>query len=300
MDIASLQAFIAVARDSSFSKASERLFITQPAVSKRVAALESELGVELFNRIARSVSLTEAGVQLLAKAQELVAQAEELQRFASNLDDEIGGNLSISIAHHIGLYRMQPILRDFKRQFPRVSLDIRFEDSEQAFHSVELGDSEFAVITLPQTLPANINAEVVWVDDLNVVIASDHPLGKLVSQPITLNTLAEHACVLPARETETHQIMQRLLLSQELELKVQMQTNSLETLKMLAGAGIGWTILPSSMLPDFDAEQGSGLALLDIGHKLQRKLGLVLHSKRSLSNAAGALRELILQSVEEG
>ncbi len=315
MDIAALQAFIAVARDKSFSKASERLFITQPAVSKRVAALEAELGVELFNRIARSVSLTEAGSQLLDKAQALVAQAEELQRFASNLDDEIAGNLTVSIAHHIGLYRMQPILRRFKNQFPKVHLDIRFEDSEQAFHSVEQGDSEFAVITLPKSLPTNIYAETVWHDELDIVVAQDHALAQSGRERLVLAELAQYPCVLTAKETETHQILQRLFAKNKLDLQVQMQTNSLETLKMLVGAGIGWSLLPTTMLSKERLnkavlQQGisykerlaegsttqitqSSLVVLDTGHKLKRELGLVLHSKRSLSNAAGALRELI-------
>ena len=98
MDISALQAFIAVARYESFSKASEALFITQPAVSKRVASLEDELGAQLFNRIARQISLTEAGKQLLPKAQDLVHQAEDMQRYASNFQDEISGNLSLAIA----------------------------------------------------------------------------------------------------------------------------------------------------------------------------------------------------------
>jgi len=285
MDIAYLQAFIAVTRDGSFSKASERLFITQPAVSKRVASLEAELGVELFNRIARSVSLTEAGKQLLPNAEELVSQAEELQRYASNLNKKVSGNLSVSIAHHIGLYRMQPILREFKQRFPDVDLDIRFEDSEQAFHSVERGDIEFGVITLPRLLPSNIKSEVIWVDNLKVVVANDHELANQIRVPLT--ELAKHVGVLPSRETETHQIMQRLFSKYKLEMQIQMNTNSLETLKMLVGAGLGWSLLPSTMLTD------NHLKVLDIGVALERNLGLVLHKKRSLSNAAAALTELI-------
>ena len=83
------------AHAASFSRASERLFITQPAVSKRVAGLESELNAQLFNRIGRQITLTEAGKQLLPKARELLEQADELKRIASNLSDEVQGNLSI-------------------------------------------------------------------------------------------------------------------------------------------------------------------------------------------------------------
>jgi len=126
MDISALKAFITVARCQSFSKASEQLFVTQPAVSKRVAALEEELGMQLFNRIARQISLTEAGRQLLPKARDLVDQADEMQRYASNLHDDISGNLSVAISHHIGLHRMPPILKEFNLRYPKVALDILF------------------------------------------------------------------------------------------------------------------------------------------------------------------------------
>jgi len=284
MDISALQAFITVARYQSFSKASEQLFITQPAVSKRVAALEEQLGARLFNRIARQISLTEAGKQLLPRAQNLVDQAEDMQRYASNLNDDISGNLSVAISHHIGLHRMPPILREFNSRHPKVDLDIRFEDSDQAFHAVEQGDIEFSVITLPQQLPDKLRMQTIWTDQLNVVVGLDHPLAK--KHQVSIQQLAEHACVLPSRGTETYKVIEREFFVLGLEIQLQMETNNLETLKMLVGAGLGWSLLPESM-------ESSSLRVLDIGMKLERQLGLVFHSKRSFSNAAKALKELI-------
>ena len=295
MDISTLQAFIAVARDQSFSKASERLFITQPAVSKRVAALESELGVELFNRIARTVSLTEAGKQLLSKAQELVDQAEELQRYASNLNEDISGNLSVSLSHHIGLHRMPPVLREFNRLYPNVNLDIRFEDSDQAFHAVEQGDIEFGVLTLPSTIPEKITSQVIWTDQLRVVVAKDHELAN--QSPVSLGALASCSCVLPSLNTETYQIMARQFDAQSLQMRVQMETNNLETLKMLVAAGIGWSLLPNTMLSGEELAANE-LSVLDIELELTRELGMVFHARRSLSNAAQALKTLIVEAGE--
>jgi DNA-binding transcriptional LysR family regulator len=285
MDISTLEAFVAVARHQSFSKASEKLHLTQPAVSKRVSGLERELGAELFNRIARQISLTEAGRQLLPKAQELINQARDMQRYASNLNDDISGVLSVAISHHIGLHRMPPILKEFNQSYPNAILDIRFEDSEQAFHAVEKGDIEFAVITLPSVLPDNLLAEVAWVDELHVVAAQDHPIHR--SPQLRLAELADYRAVLPGPETETYKIMQRRFLAKNLDMRVQMTTNNLETLKMLVIAGIGWSLLPSNML-------SSDLVEIDIGLPFRRDLGLVYHRKRSLSNAAKALKGLIL------
>lgn len=285
MDISTLEAFVAVARHQSFSKASEQLHLTQPAVSKRVSGLEQELGAELFNRIARQISLTEAGQQLLPKAQELINQARDMQRYASNLNDDIGGILSVAISHHIGLHRMPPILKEFNQRYPNAVLDIRFEDSEQALHAVEQGDIEFAVITLPKLLPDNLLAESAWIDDLQIVAAQDHPIHQ--SAQLRLTDLALYPAVLPGPETETYKIMERRFIAKKLDMQVQMTTNNLETLRMLVVAGIGWSLLPSNMLK-------SDLVSLDMGLPLKRELGLVYHRKRSLSNAAKALKGLIL------
>ena len=287
MDIASLQAFIAVARHKSFSKASDHLFITQPAVSKRVAALEEQLGTQLFNRIARQISLTEAGKQLLPKAQDLVAHADDMQRYASNLNDDISGNLSVAISHHIGLHRMPPVLKEFNLRFPKVQLDILFEDSDRAFHAVEQGDIEFAVITLPSELPDKLRMQAVWIDELNVVVGIDHPLAK--QSAVDLSQLSAYSSVLPSRDTETHKIVLREFEERNLALQVQMETNNLETLKMLATAGLGWSLLPKSM-------NDASLKVLDVGVRMSRELGLVIHGRRSLSNAASELKSLIEQS----
>ena len=288
MDISALQAFIAVARHESFSKASEQLFVTQPAISKRVASLEDELGTRLFNRIARKISLTEAGKQLLPKAQDLVHQAEDMQRYASNLTEDISGNLSVAIAHHIGLHRMPPMLKEFNLRHPKVTLDIRFEDSDQAFTAVEHGDIEFAVITLPKTLPDKLTKETVWLDELDIMVSKDHVLAGQAA--LTLAMLSEYPCVLTSPDTETHQVIRREFQAQGLSINVQMQTNNLEILKMLTVAGLGWSLLPKTM-------SDKSLKTLNVGLELSRELGLVIHRKRSLSNAALALKSLIQQGT---
>ncbi len=284
MDISALQAFIAVARYESFSKASDQLFVTQPAISKRVASLEEEFGTQLFNRIARQISLTEAGKQLLPKAQDLVHQAEDMQRYASNLADDISGNLSVAIAHHIGLHRMPPILKEFTLRHPKVTLDIRFEDSDQAYTAVEHGDIEFAVITLPRALPEKLTKEVVWLDELDIMVSKDHALA--TETGLNLAILSSYPCVLTSPDTETHRVIRREFQRQGLSINAQMQTNNLETLKMLTGAGLGWSLLPKTMSDE-------SLKTLDVGVAFSRELGLVIHSRRSLSNAALALKALI-------
>jgi DNA-binding transcriptional LysR family regulator len=102
MDTRNYQAFLAVAELGSFSKAAETLFITQPAVSKRIATLEALLGSPVFDRAGHSILLNEAGRALLPIAQRIIRDIEESRRVLANLNGKISGQLSLVTSHHIG------------------------------------------------------------------------------------------------------------------------------------------------------------------------------------------------------
>ena len=136
MDLATLNAFIAIAELGSFSEAAIRLHLTQPAVSKRIASLEQQLRVRLFDRLGREVSLTEAGRALLPRAYQILNVLEDTRRALTNLNGEITGRLTLATSHHIGLHRLPPLLRAFTRAHPQVALDIQFLDSEVAYDEV--------------------------------------------------------------------------------------------------------------------------------------------------------------------
>jgi len=281
MDIAALKAFVAVADSASFSLAAEHLFLTQPAVSKRIAALESELEARLFDRIGRTITLTEAGQALLPRARTILLELEDSVRALSNLSGEVHGTLRFATSHHIGLHRLPPVLKQFVRQFPQVRLDIRFMDSEEACHAVEQGELELAIVTLPPSPAPTLQTEKVWDDPLTLVVSNDHPLaGK--KRP-TLAELAHHPAVLPAANTYTRQIAERVFRELNLDLDVALSINYLETIKMLVSVGIGWGLLPVTMLD----QQLRALSIKALA--MQRALGSVYHRDRSLSNAAHEL-----------
>src|SRR5690625_2003504 len=149
MDLQLLNAFAGVAEAGSFSLAGETLHLTQPAVSKRIAALESLMGERLFDRIGRKTTLTEAGRTLLPYAHRILWEMENGRRALSGLSDTVGGRLSLGASHQIGLHRMPDILRGYARDYPDVELDLHFQDSEKACAAVEHGGIEIAIITLP-------------------------------------------------------------------------------------------------------------------------------------------------------
>ena len=300
MDLATLNAFIAVAESGSFSLAGERLHLTQPAVSKRIFALEQQLEVRLFDRLGREVGLTEAGRALLPRAYRILGELEDTRRALANLNGEVSGRLTLATSHHIGLHRLPPVLREFTRRYPAVSLDIRFLDSEVAYEDVLQGRAELAVITLapeagtpgartpgartPDTL-APLRAVPVWEDPLDFVVAPEHPLAR--NGALTLADVAAHPAVFPGPHTFTHRIVHRLFEAAGLTPQVAMSTNYLETIKMMVSIGLAWSLLPRTMLDD------QVVRLTLPGPQLTRRLGYVLHTERTLSNAARAFMALL-------
>ena len=285
MDLANLNAFIAIAETGSFSGAGERLHLTQPAISKRIAGLEQQLDVRLFDRLGREVTLTEAGRALLPRAYQILNVLDDTRRALTNLTGEVSGRLTLATSHHIGLHRLPPLLRAFTRAHPQVALDIQFLDSEVAYEEVLHGRAELAVITLAPETREPVHAVAVWDDPLDFVAAPEHPLAR--SQAISLADVAHHPAVFPGGNTFTHHIVRRLFEAQGLTPNIAMSTNYLETIKMMVSIGLAWSVLPRTMLDD----QVARLPLPGI--QLTRQLGYISHTERTLSNAARAFMNLL-------
>ena len=285
MDLANLNAFLAIAEAGSFSEAAERLHLTQPAVSKRIAGLEQQLKVRLFDRLGREVSLTEAGRALLPRAYQILNVLDDTRRALTNLSGQVSGRLTLATSHHIGLHRLPPLLRAFTRSHPHVALDIQFLDSEVAYEEILHGRAELAVITLAPETREPVRAVAVWDDPLDFVAAPEHPLVR--GGAISLADIARHPAVFPGDNTFTHHIVRRLFEAQGLTPNIGMSTNYLETIKMMVSIGLAWSVLPRTMLD----EQVMRLPLPGI--QLERRLGYIVHTERTLSNAAKAFMQLM-------
>ncbi len=290
MDIQGIQAFLTVSDTGSFSRAADALFLTQPAVSKRILTLEHSLGITLFDRIGKSVRLTEAGHALLPSCRRIVAEIAESQRIISNLRKTTSGTLNLATSHHIGLHRLPPVLREYADKYPEVELKLSFMDSEEACQQIISGDIELAIITLPGENHDRLEMKPVWNDPLCVVVSARHPLA--AGNRITIRQLLNHAAILPARGTYTRKLIDTALGLDE-QVNTLLETHYLETIKAMVQTGLGWSMLPLSMLDN-------SLSALDIKHaRTTRRLGTVVHSMRTKSNAANAMINQLMKYADE-
>ncbi len=290
MNISDLETFLAVAEQGSFSRAAEQLHLTQPAVTKRIQALESSLEAVLFDRVGKQVALTHAGRLLEPRARSLLAGVVDTRRVLTNLNAAVGGTLMLATSHHVGLHRLAPVLKAFNDRFDTVQLDIRFEDSEAAHELVRRGESELAVVTLDPEGPEGLDYLPLWDDPLCFLVARDHELAG--AGPLTLRELARHPAILPGLATYTGRIVAELFQERDIPLVSHLSTNYLETISMLTGIGLGWSVLPASMM-------GSDLVPLTTdAPPLRRSLGCVTNPTRTRSNAARAFIEVLREFAD--
>lgn len=284
MNLAAFEAFIKVMETGSISMAADLLFITQPAVTKRIHSLEDYFGVKLFESAGRGVQATHAAHSLLPKVKNWLNELGDIHHTLSHQQGQVQGKLKIGTSHHIGLHHLPSHLRDYVQKFPNVTLDVHFVDSEQAHEKVLAGDLELAFLTLPPQGDDRLNYVTIWNDPLVFVAAPFHPLAQ--QHNLSLQDLIEYPSLLPATQTYTSQITLAEFEKQGLKPKISMSNNPLESIRMLVSIGLGWSVLPKTLV-------NQELQQLDIAVDMNRELGMVWHPGRTQSKAVLELIEMM-------
>lgn len=280
MNLAAFEAFIKVMETGSISMAADLLFITQPAVTKRIHSLEEYFGVKLFESAGRGVQATHAAHSLLPKVKNWLNELGDIHHTLSHEQEQVQGKLKIGTSHHIGLHHLPQHLRNYVQKFPDVTLDVHFVDSEQAHEQVLAGDLELAFLTLPPKGDERLSYVTIWNDPLVFVAAPFHPLAQ--KKHLSLEDLVQYPSLLPASQTYTTQITLAEFEKQRVKPKITMSNNPLESIRMLVSIGLGWSVLPKTLL-------NQELQLLDINVQMQRQLGMVWHPGRTQSRAVQEL-----------
>ncbi|MGO1460982.1 MAG: LysR family transcriptional regulator [Marinobacter sp.] len=297
MDSNALKAFLTIVDQGSFSEAAEQLHLTQPAISKRLAALENQLGTPLIDRSNRQIRLTDSGSRLLPHARKILDEIHNARIALSPNSGQIEGELQIIASHHIGLHHLPKWLRRFKREHPHVTINLQFMESDAAYEQMRKRNAELAFVTLSDSMLPSFNVFAQWPDPMAFVVGSDHPLATMLKP--TLADLAKHPALLPDTSTSTYRVVSRLFLEANLPLQPQMPTNYLETLKMMASVGLGWSVLPLRMV-DGSLKVLEGVLTEETkpGHPVTRVLGGIGLTGRQPGNAAKALLAIVQE--EEG
>ncbi|MBS9779295.1 MAG: LysR family transcriptional regulator [Moraxellaceae bacterium] len=286
MNTTNLTTFITVMQTGSISAAAEKLFITQPAVSKRIKNLEDEFNVTLFDTVGRGIVATQSANDLLPHAKRWLDDYDNFKISLQNAQHTISGKLVIGTSHHIGLHHLSPVLKQFIQTYPAVQLEVHFMDSEDAHKSVLDGNVSMAFLTLPPVYDKRLTYHTLWSDPLYFVTGTLSPLAK--QSNVTLDKLAHYSAILPSANTFTSQITLAEFAKHNLKPYATMSTNPLESIRMLVSVGLGWSVLPQTLI-------NHELEKIDMKDnlELQRYLGVVINPNLTKSASVNALMELL-------
>jgi len=227
MDIPAIETFLCVAKKQSFSLTAETLYLSQPAISKRIASLESELNCQLFDRIKKKIILTEAGRLFLPRAQKIIDEVQSGKNALAEMGGIVAGELAMLTSHHIGLHHLPPVLKQYVYEYPQVNLKLDFMNSEAACLAVENAEIELAVTTLPNNPAACLKLVKIWSDPMTICINNEHPilenkhLEKNASIDFTahdLKELTQFPAILPEKGTYTRELLDEYFLNSLLSL----------------------------------------------------------------------------------
>jgi DNA-binding transcriptional LysR family regulator len=287
MDFDQLRTFLEVARHKSFSRAGEKLSLTQPAISAQIRSLETEVGAQLFDRSGGKVTFTAAGRLFEPFAEHCLDCHQHILMAVGEMQRTPRGEVAISANESTCLYVLPQVFSQFKQLYSRVGLNIIRADRSRTLEAVLNREVDFGVVALP-VKDARITAEWIHKDELVLVAAPSHALAR--AGKLRIEDVARHPLLLPKQGRQREQI--DLLFSiRELKPNIGMELDSSELLKRFVAAGMGIGFAPKSTVAA-DEEAGV-LKILPIeGVRLVRELALVFRKDKSLSRAAQSFIEI--------
>ncbi len=289
MEIKNLRYFLAVAREENMSHAAETLHVTQPTLSKALRALEDELGKKLFTRRSFSIKLTDEGMLLRDRAEDLVAMADMIEQEFISLDDITGGAIYFGLAESYRISLLAREIRKLKDRYPSFTYHITSGDTEQVTEKLDKGLLDFGVICETPNAEKYGYIPFPETDRWGAVMSADHPLAKkksikaadLIGQPLF--------CSEQSWNIEIPEWAGDLFPELRLEGSFRLSYNA----SLFAREGLG-ILLTFEHLIDCSAE--SGLVFRPLSPKQETKLYLIWNKYRAFTPIAERFLAMIRES----
>ena len=235
----------------NITAAAERLFTSQPGVSKQLKLLEEELGLQLFTRKGKSLeSLTAAGEQIVRRARVIIQEVENIRSLASDYYEDEQGSLSIATTHTQARYVLPAIIGEFRKRFPQVNLDLHQGTSEQIADMIAGNDIDFAIATGSRSLFSELLLVPSYHWDRSIIVPKGHELTRL-DRKITLHDLAGFPLVTYVFSFGGHSSLKRAFEDHGLDPDVVFTARDADVIKTYVRMGLGVGIV-ASMAADCD------------------------------------------------
>lgn len=290
MDFDQLETFLEVARHASFSRAAEKRFRTQPAISSQIRALEEEVGTRLFDRSGGKVALTAAGKAFQKYADEALEARRNIINGLAEMERVPRGEIVVGANEGTFLHILPEVFAEFKKLYPNVAVQVSRLERAKILESVIDNSVDFGVVSTPVD-DKRLTVVPIHRDELVVIAAPGHPLGRL--KEAAIGEVARFPLLLP-KIGRTRDAIENVLDERHLKPKIAMELDSSELLKRFVAADVGVGFIAKSNVIE-DVKAGALVAIPMADVSIRRELALVFRKDKALSRAALAFIEIAVK-----
>lgn len=263
MKLQQLRFLLAVAQNNlNITAAAERLFTSQPGVSKQIRLLEEELGISIFERAGRQLTgVTPAGKSIIERAEAVLREVDSIRAVASEFSDPNSGSISIATTHTQARYMLPKIIKAFRAKYPSVDLQMHQGNPEQISEMAAGGSVDFAIATEATVDFGNLVMMPCYKWNRAIVVPCDHPLRD--ADPLTLKDIAEHPIVTYVFGFTGRSQLDRSFRNEGLEPHVVFTATDADVIKTYVRLGVGVGIVAKMA---YDEDNDGDLCALDASH----------------------------------
>lgn len=294
MNFTHLAAFRAVAQTGSVTAAAEQLHVSQPALTREIRELEERLGVALFDRLPRGMQLTEAGELLDGFAAQIFRLAEAAKSAIGEFTGLKRGHLSIVASHTSGAYLLPPLLDEFRRLYPNVTLDVAVSNTERVQEAVLAHECQLGLVEGVYD-PTVFDARMMGRDKIIAVASAAHPLAR--RRRLDLAALAQAELIVREPGSGTRQTVEQAYARHGVALSPSCSIGSPEAIKQLLTLGRSVAWMPRLSVAG-ELATGTLVQLPVKDLQITREMNLIWRKGRGLSPAARAFQTLALAKAE--
>jgi DNA-binding transcriptional LysR family regulator len=293
MDLDQLKGFYYTAKLRSFTAAAKKLYLTQPAISLKVKALENTVGEKLLERVRRTIRLTAAGEILFQYAEELIGKVDELEHVVDELKGLEKGRLSIGASDTTSIYFLPDLLKSFRKAHPNVELEIQSSFSEGVVAKVLDREVDAGIVTLPQN-NSHLKVEPLFSQRFVCIVSEGHRFCDF--HGLRISDLIQEPLILLGRQSLTRKLLEDCLVYRGKKLRIVLELGSYEIIKHYVAAGLGVSLVPEKAVDHVV----SGLRIVPLKKKLNVEVGVVYRTTHLLSHPAVVFLNMVRDHFKVG
>lgn len=276
-----LQVFCDIIDTKSFSKAAARNFISQPAVSQQVKALEEHFHQKLIERSPQGIYPTEAGRLFYQGSREILERYQNLERQMMDLTQTVAGTIRVATVYSVGLHDLPPYVKKFIQAYPQARIHVEYSRTNKIYEAVRQNQVDVGIVAYP-TEGRQMGVIPLPSDELVVVVSPGHPLAA-DGKPVELRSLHKQHFIAFEPDIPTRKAIDRVLHDQGVEVEIIQEFDNVETIKRSVEADVGISIVPRRTA-GMEVRAGALIALPIADMRVERPIGVIYKRGKTFSN----------------